>query len=146
MLGTSHPSSRHHADATGSKSGSSPRAWHFQLKQSDRSDQLLTATFQNAGDITVAADEISGNVTLDYDMYTTGADILLATSTSSGTGVLVLKDIFTNPPRSDPGLRSRSSALVSTEFARQSRHGDNASPTNSLARVAECPTAPCALP
>jgi hypothetical protein len=72
--------------------------WHFVLTQSTTDGQTLTVTFQNAGTITVAPDEVTGTYpyTLHYDVYTNGDDILLSASTSSDTGILVLKDICGN--------------------------------------------------
>jgi hypothetical protein len=70
--------------------------WHFVLKQSASDDQTLTVTFGDAGTVTVGPDETvdtGGAFTLHYDVYTTGDDTLLAASTSSDTGTLVLRDI-----------------------------------------------------
>jgi hypothetical protein len=72
--------------------------WHFVLNQSDTNDQTLTVTFQLAGTITVSPDQIVDKYVLHYDVYTTGADTLLAASTSGDTGMLLLSDICGNPP------------------------------------------------
>jgi hypothetical protein len=72
--------------------------WHFVLNQSATNNQTLTVTFQNAGIITVAPDQVVDFYVLHYDVYTTGADTLLAASTSGDTGILVLSDICGNPP------------------------------------------------
>jgi hypothetical protein len=72
--------------------------WHFVLNQSATDDQTLTVTFQNAGTITVSPDQVVDTFVLHYDVYTNGADTLLAASTSGDTGILVLSDICGNPP------------------------------------------------
>jgi hypothetical protein len=72
--------------------------WHFVLNQSATDDQTLTVTFQNAGTITVSPDQVVDSFVLHYDVYTNGADTLLAASTSGDTGILVLSDICGNPP------------------------------------------------
>jgi hypothetical protein len=87
--------------------------WHFVLEQSATDDQTLTVTFQNAGVITVSPDEVTANFHLDYDVYTTGDDTLLAASTSGDTGILVLKDICSNPP--PPGVELKQPLPISSQ-------------------------------
>jgi hypothetical protein len=72
--------------------------WHFVLNQSATDDQTLTVTFQSAGTITVSPDQVVDSFVLHYDVYTNGADTLIAASTSGDTGNLQLSDICGNPP------------------------------------------------
>jgi hypothetical protein len=91
--------------------------WHFVLNQSATNNQTLTVTFQNAGTITVSPDQVVDTYVLHYDVYTTGADTLLAASTSGDTGMLQLSDICGNPPPVIPEAPASALLVLTAGFA-----------------------------
>jgi hypothetical protein len=90
--------------------------WHFVLNQSATNNQTLTATFQNAGTITVSPDKVVDSYVLHYDIIT-GADTLLSASTSGNTGMLQLSHICGGPPPEVPEAPASILLLVSAGFA-----------------------------
>jgi hypothetical protein len=91
--------------------------WHFVLNQSATNNQTLTVTFQNAGTITVSPDQVVDFYVLHYDVYTNGADTLLAASTSGDSGILVLSDICGNPPPVIPEAPASALLVLTAGFA-----------------------------
>jgi hypothetical protein len=78
--------------------------WHFVLTSAGSDTGDLTVTFENAGDITQAADSNNGG-TLDWNITTDVPDTLLDATTSEGgaQSVLTLSHICANPGTPDGG-------------------------------------------
>lgn len=72
--------------------------WHFVLNKSDTNNQTLTATFLNAGTITVSPDKVTDSYVLQYDILTGSPDTLQSASTSGTTGQLELSSICNGGP------------------------------------------------
>ena len=72
--------------------------WHFIINQSTTDDQTVTATFQNAGTITLGPDKVVDAFVLHYNFTTGSPDTLLSASSSGTTGNLVLSHICDGGP------------------------------------------------
>jgi opacity protein-like surface antigen len=89
-------------------------AWHFVLNQSDTNDQTLTATFENAGTITVSNYKWLDTYVLHYVIYTGSPDTLLSASTSGESGNLQLSHICNGGPPPDVPEAPASVLLILT--------------------------------
>lgn len=88
--------------------------WHFILNQSATNNQTLTATFSNAGTITVSAYKVLDTYVLHYAITTNSGDTLVSANTSGTTGNLQLSHICNGGPPPDVPEAPASVLLILT--------------------------------